>query len=227
MSEAATPKDRVIRVFVSSTFRDMQAERDELVLKIFPQLRRLCEERGVTRGEVDLRWGITEEQSHCGEVLPICLEAIRRCRPYFIRLLGERYGWITDAIPAEVLENEPWIREHSDDADANKDSVTKLKILHAELDNPQMADRAFFYFRDPTFIERLKDDIRQKYRDGKQKYEPRVDASARSEIENWSTNQTIRELPLITKQQNHRHARSRPLASAGTSGFARNTPKFR
>ena len=40
--------DRVIRVFVSSTFRDMQAERDELVLKIFPQLRQLCEERDVT-----------------------------------------------------------------------------------------------------------------------------------------------------------------------------------
>ena len=69
--------DRVIRVFVSSTFRDMQAERDELVLKIFPQLRRLCEERGVTWGEIDLRWGITEEQSQCGEVLPICLEETR------------------------------------------------------------------------------------------------------------------------------------------------------
>jgi hypothetical protein len=46
---------RVIRVFVSSTFRDMQAERNELVLRVFPQLRRLCEERGVTWGEVDLK----------------------------------------------------------------------------------------------------------------------------------------------------------------------------
>jgi len=40
--------NRVIRVFVSSTFRDMQAERDELILRVFPQLRRLCEERGVS-----------------------------------------------------------------------------------------------------------------------------------------------------------------------------------
>ncbi len=47
---------RVIRVFVSSTFRDMQAERDYLVKFIFPQLRKLCESRGVTWGEVDLRW---------------------------------------------------------------------------------------------------------------------------------------------------------------------------
>ena len=93
MSNMSLTDDRVIRVFVSSTFRDMQAERDELVLKIFPQLRRLCEERGVTWGEIDLRWGITEEQSQRGEVLSICLEEIRRCRPYFIGLLGERYGW--------------------------------------------------------------------------------------------------------------------------------------
>lgn len=61
MSHSTTVRDRVIRVFVSSTFRDMQAERDELVLKIFPQLRRLCEERGVTWGEIDLRWGISDE----------------------------------------------------------------------------------------------------------------------------------------------------------------------
>ena len=60
MSNMSLTDDRVIRVFVSSTFRDMQAERDELVLKIFPQLRRLCEERGVTWGEIDLRWGLTD-----------------------------------------------------------------------------------------------------------------------------------------------------------------------
>jgi len=88
MNSMSQADNRVIRVFVSSTFRDMQAERDELVLKIFPQLRQLCEERGVTWGEIDLRWGITEEQSQRGEVLSICLEEIRRCRPYFIGLLG-------------------------------------------------------------------------------------------------------------------------------------------
>ncbi len=36
-----SPQQRVIRVFVSSTFRDMQAERNELVKRIFPQLRKL------------------------------------------------------------------------------------------------------------------------------------------------------------------------------------------
>ncbi|MCA9124695.1 MAG: DUF4062 domain-containing protein [Planctomycetaceae bacterium] len=118
--------ERVIRVFVSSTFRDMQEERDELVLRIFPQLRRLCEERAVTWGEVDLRWGITEEQAERGEVLPICMEEIRRCRPYFIGLLGERYEWIPDAILEQVLRNEPWIRKYADGPDeTRKKSVTE------------------------------------------------------------------------------------------------------
>jgi len=58
----ATAGERVIRVFVSSTFRDMVAEREQLVKRIFPRLRKVCEERGVTWGEVDLRWGITDEQ---------------------------------------------------------------------------------------------------------------------------------------------------------------------
>ena len=87
-------QQRKIRVFVSSTFRDMQAERDELVKFIFPQLRKLCEQRGVAWGEVDLRWGITDEQKSEGMVLPICLDEIKRCRPFFIGLLGERYGWV-------------------------------------------------------------------------------------------------------------------------------------
>ena len=83
---------KTVRVFISSTFRDMHAEREELVKRVFPQLRKLCEERGVGWTEVDLRWGVTEEQAQRGEVLPICLAEIDRCRPYFIGLLGERYG---------------------------------------------------------------------------------------------------------------------------------------
>jgi hypothetical protein len=52
-------KSRVVRVFVSSTFRDMHDEREQLVKFIFPELRRRCRQRGVELVEVDLRWGIT------------------------------------------------------------------------------------------------------------------------------------------------------------------------
>ncbi|HSB09652.1 MAG TPA: tetratricopeptide repeat protein [Blastocatellia bacterium] len=138
---------RVIRVFVSSTFRDMQAERDELVKQTFPQLRKLCESRGVTWGEVDLRWGVTDEQKSEGKVLPICLAEIRRCRPYFIGLLGERYGWVPEEISPPLMDEERWLR-----AVPGK-SVTELEILHGVLNNSAMAEHAFFYFRSPAYLE--------------------------------------------------------------------------
>ena len=144
-------RDRQIRVFVSSTFRDMHAERDHLVKFVFPELRRLCESRGVTWGEVDLRWGVTDEAAAEGRVLPVCLEEISRCRPYFIGMLGERYGWVPQSIPQELLEKEAWLREQF----RERKSVTELEILHGVLRDPAMAGHAFFYFRDPAYLQRL------------------------------------------------------------------------
>lgn len=150
-------KQRVVRVFISSTFRDMQEERDILIKKVFPELRRRCRERGVEFVEVDLRWGVTEEQTERGEVLPICLAEIDNCRPYFVSLLGERYGWVPDRIAEDLLETQPWLAEH------REHSVTAFEIIHGVLNNPQMAQSAFFYFRDPQFIETLPPDTRQDF----------------------------------------------------------------
>ena len=152
MTPAKDP--RRIRVFVSSTFRDMQEERDRLVKFTFPELRRRCRERGVEFVEVDLRWGITEEQAERGEVLPICLAEIDRCRPYFIGLLGERYGFIPKQVDPELIKIQPWLEEH------RERSLTELEIHHGVLRKSSMADRAFFYFRDPAYIERLPEDRR-------------------------------------------------------------------
>jgi hypothetical protein len=58
---------RVLGVFVSSTFPDMQAERDKLIKHVALTLPAACERRGVSFGFVDLRWGITEEGSNRGE----------------------------------------------------------------------------------------------------------------------------------------------------------------
>lgn len=137
---------RQIRVFVSSTFWDMHAEREELVKRVFPRLRHVCEARGVTWGEVDLRWGIPKEANADGRVLPLCLAEIDHCRPYFIGILGDRYGWIPDLIPSEVLEAHPWLRDFHDH------SVTALEIFYGVLRNPEMAAHAYFYFRNPMCV---------------------------------------------------------------------------
>jgi len=141
-------KSRVIRVFLSSTFRDFAEERDLLVRKVFPELRRLCRERQVELVEVDLRWGITEEEAQQGKVLPICLGEIDRARPYFMGFIGDRYGWVPEGsqYPAGIVEREPWLKEHQ-----GGKSVTELEMLHGVLNNPEMAGRAFFYFRDSNY----------------------------------------------------------------------------
>ena len=53
-------EDRVIRIFISSTFSDMQEERNLLVTKVFPRLAKIAAKRDVTIVPLDLRWGVTE-----------------------------------------------------------------------------------------------------------------------------------------------------------------------
>jgi len=143
-------KDRVVRVFISSTFRDMVEDRNELMSHVWPALRKICRERSVEFVEVDLRWGVTEEQSQRKETLRHCLAEIKRCRPFFIGLLGERYGWVPgpEAYSPALLDEEDWLI-----SEVAKRSVTELEILHGVLNDPDMAGRSFFYFRDPKYAE--------------------------------------------------------------------------
>ena len=81
---------KTVRVFISSTFRDMQAERDWLVRFVFPKLREELLKYRIHFVDVDLRWGVTGEED-AGEV---CREVIGECRPRFLCILGGRYGWV-------------------------------------------------------------------------------------------------------------------------------------
>ena len=59
---------RSIRVFISSTFRDMQAERDHLVTVVFPELRERVEQLGLEFLDMDLRWGVPAKDTN-GETI--------------------------------------------------------------------------------------------------------------------------------------------------------------
>ncbi len=48
---------RTSRVFVSSNFEDLKAERDALQREVFPRLRKLCEANSARFQAFDLRWG--------------------------------------------------------------------------------------------------------------------------------------------------------------------------
>lgn len=156
--QSPNPNAKRILVFVSSTFLDMIEERNELTLHIFPKIRKLCEERGIVWGEVDLRWGIPPEKGQ-EVVLETCLEYIDRCRPFFIGILGERYGWTDWTPPTHPSTKMTWLEKEKGK------SVTELEILYGVLHNPAMANHAFFYFRDPTYLSDIPEDRRSVFFD--------------------------------------------------------------
>lgn len=116
---------KTVRIFISSTFRDMQAERDHLVRFIFPRLREQLLARRIRLVDVDLRWGVTGDQ----DVLEVCRETIEECQPYFVCMLGGRYGWIPSGKTRSITAEE-----------------VHYGVLDREIVNK---DTAFFYFRDP------------------------------------------------------------------------------
>ncbi len=148
--------NREIRVFISSTFSDMRVERDYLNKHVFPGLRKMCQQRGVIFTEVDLQWGITEGQAEDGGAIEVCLDEINRCHPYFIGLLGERYGWSPkdsglSSIPVRNDDLKKQVREWSEAGE----SVTAMEIMHGVLDNPKEAPYAYFYFRNSECTDTL------------------------------------------------------------------------
>ena len=100
---ASSPRE--IRVFISLTFRDLQEEREELVKQIFPQLRRLCEIRGVILARRGSALGrATTKPKPKARSCPCAWADIERCPSYFIGLLGKRYGRVPEEIARELLE---------------------------------------------------------------------------------------------------------------------------
>jgi len=164
---------QTVCVFISSTFRDMHAERDHLVKIVFPRLRQWCEERWLHLVDIDLRWGVTKDQADNGAAIDICLKEIDGSRPFFVCILGNRYGWIPDELPPEEM-----YQFHGMQMETHL-SITHLEILHAAFSSiPQMdgttaqpCAQTFFYFRDlqclpdPASLSDWSDEERQEYAD--------------------------------------------------------------
>src|SRR5881396_2021389 len=107
---------RTFRIFVSSTFNDLKAERNALQEHVYPMLKELCERHGTRFQAIDLRWGVSEEAAKDQQTINICLTEVDRCkhtspRPNFIVLLGDRYGWRPPPPQIEATEFEA-VRDH-------------------------------------------------------------------------------------------------------------------
>jgi hypothetical protein len=142
----STKKNTNKSIFVSSTFRDMQAERDTLRDFVLPRVNEFAAQYGRAVEIIDLRWGVDTasvseaEQNH--KVLRTCLDEIKRSRPFFLGLIGDRYGWTP---PRPDMQAALDAARFSID-DFNK-SVTALEIEYGVLrsENPPVC---LFYFRE-------------------------------------------------------------------------------
>lgn len=136
-------------VFISSTFRDMHSERDILVKRVFPKIREKLLPYRIKLIDIDLRWGITQEQSENEKTIEFCLDSIDNCRPFFVGILGERYGWIPAPYPHSITARFP------DLVKDNGTSITALEIIHGVF--KEKRDNAVFFFRDSAFANSVPD----------------------------------------------------------------------
>jgi tetratricopeptide (TPR) repeat protein len=159
-------------IFISSTFRDMHAERDYLREQVFPRLEERLRERRHHLETIDLRWGVETVSAADQEakellVLKVCLAEVERSRPFLIVLLGDRYGWIP---PEERMAAAA--REAGFVGDVAGKSVTALEIEFGVLGRPEQQRRSFFYFREPfpyADMGDAADDYRETDRDAAQR----------------------------------------------------------
>jgi tetratricopeptide (TPR) repeat protein len=135
----------------------MGEEREVLVKRVFPKIRKLCEARGIAWSDVDLRWGIPDERSAEEHVLPVCLAEAAKC-PVFLCMLGDRYGWVPGGFPKDALEQHPWL------ARRQGNSVTELEVWCAL----NRRARALFYFRGAQYAAALPPDKRLEFEESVQ-----------------------------------------------------------
>lgn len=135
--------NRQIRIFLSSTFSDMQAERSALV-KTFEKLKIEANRRNVSFSVIDLRWGVTEEEARSGKVISVCLNEIEHSHPFFIGLLGSHYGTSPDSAELaknpDLKERYPWIEEDI----SNGLSITEMEMQYGVLRNNSDINAAFY-----------------------------------------------------------------------------------
>ena len=137
-----------LKIFISSTFQDMQEEREILLKETFLELKKIAKQRGVEVTEIDLRTGVTKEQAENGEIIKICIDEVARCGDsliFFLGMLGNRYGsvdWI-GGVDKNILEDDKysWVKEHTDV------SITEIEIISA-LEKDTKHNRAFIYLKE-------------------------------------------------------------------------------
>lgn len=154
---------KTIGIFISSTFKDMDAERDIVLSVLKPAIESALKFRHVDAAVriVDLRWGVNTqdipEEERESKVLNDCLDYIRTSRPFFIGFVGDRYGWIPPQNRWQGIVDSMTDEERammSGDLDDVR-SVTELEMLFGVLNDRKALPSSFFFFRKPEVYEQM------------------------------------------------------------------------
>lgn len=139
----------------------MDAERDAIMNRVYPAVAQQLARHNIHVDFIDLRWGVStsdvDEADRENHVLRECLGGIQSSRPFFIGLLGDRYGWVPsqaswDAI-VDGMSADERLFVNTDTQQAR--SVTELEILFGSLMDTDNLHRSFFCFRSPEAYQQM------------------------------------------------------------------------
>ena len=161
---------RRYNIFLSSTFKDMDFERDVIRFRVIPALNRRFRDRRVELQAIDLRLGVnTSDMSEAEserKVLSVCTSCIDSARPFFVGLIGRRYGWVP---PVERWKE--FISGLSEeDREILKDtagcSVTEMEIVYGALSQGSFdSSHVLFYLRDDASYDGIPEGLKPTFCD--------------------------------------------------------------
>ena len=131
-------------IFISSTFLDMQQERDVIQRIVMPEIKDFVKQYGKNIEVCDLRWGVNtldmNERDSMLKVIRVCFDEIDKARPFFMAIIGERYG----DIPSEDVVKIGLSGRNVPIEDMLNKSVTEMEIIYSTLYNDDQSCVRFY-----------------------------------------------------------------------------------
>jgi len=143
-------------IFLSSTFKDMHAERDVIHNLVLPELDTFFRDYALNLDIVDLRWGVdtdNAEEDATTKILQVCFDEIDRSNPFFVCFIGSRYGWIPES---ELIKSSCFNAGLPSKAYVGN-SITEMEIEYA-VSRYENLNNCFFFFREGLSPEDISDE---------------------------------------------------------------------
>lgn len=159
-----------ITIMIISTIPDMFAEHYYFIKNVFPQLRDICRNHGISLEYVDLGFSMSETEISQGRSIRKYFQSIDLDRTFFVCFRGQKLGGSPTykTIDKTTLDEYPELVDYIGDT-----SFIELMIMHAlspfekckngENDFVHPVKHSLFYFRDDKFLDGLNDSQKELY----------------------------------------------------------------